>query len=267
VNGTARRLLFWVSVLLVAASPSSLSAADKLNVSVRGRTLTLAIYRPPARPAGTVLMGSGDVGWVGLAVSLADELCAQGYLVVGLNTRQYLSSFTSAKSHLQPADLHADFRTIRDALASQGLLVHPVILSGVSEGAALSVLAASDAANHTWIDGVITMGLPATAELAWRWTDVTAWISKRDADEPSFAPGDVIGGVAPVPLWMIQSKKDEYVSPEAYALLFARAGEPKQLTIIDASNHRFTDKRAELSTAYASGLTWISKHAAKGAGP
>ena len=119
MNGTARRLFFWVSVLLVAASPSSLSAADKLNVSVRGRTLTLAIYRPPARPAGTVLMGSGDVGWVGLAVSLADELCAQGYLVVGLNTRQYLSSFTFAKSHLQPADLHADFRTIRDALASR----------------------------------------------------------------------------------------------------------------------------------------------------
>ena len=270
MNGTGRRFLVWVSVLLIAliaASPSRVSAAEKLNVSVRGRTLTMAIYRPSARPAGTVLMGSGDVGWVGLAVSLAEELATQGYLVAGLNTRQYLSSFTSAKSHLQPADLQTDFRTIRDALAIQGLLIHPVILSGMSEGAALSVLAASDAANHGWIDGVITMGLPPTAELAWRWTDITAWISRRDADEPSFSPGDVIGGVAPVPLWMIQSRKDEYVSREAYERLFARAGEPKQLTIIDASNHRFTDKRAELSSAYASGLTWISKHPAKGPGP
>jgi alpha-beta hydrolase superfamily lysophospholipase len=252
---------------LVVASTSRVCAREKLDVPVRGQSLTLVIYRPPAAPRGTIVMGSGDVGWVGLAVSMAEDLSAQGYLVVGLNIRQYLSAFTSGKSHLQIEDEPTDYRTIADALKRNGMLVHPVILSGVSEGAALAALAASDARNHAWIDGAITMGIPPSAELAWRWTDAGAWITKRDVDEPSFAPKDVIGGVAPVPLFMIQSRKDEYVPPAEYQRLFAAAREPKQLVLIDASNHRFTDRREELRRAYAAGLAWIAQHAAKGKQP
>ena len=145
-------------------------------------------------------MGSGDVGWVGLAVSLAEEFSDEGYVVVGINVRQYLSSFASGRSHLEAVEEPADYRAIADYLRARGLLVHPVIVAGVSEGAALAVLAASDAKNHDWIDGVITMGLPATAELAWHWTDAASWITRRDADEPSFAPADVIARVSPLPL-------------------------------------------------------------------
>jgi pimeloyl-ACP methyl ester carboxylesterase len=129
----------------------------------------------------------------------------------------------------------------------------------MSEGAALAVLAASDPRNHDWIDGVITMGIPPTAELAWRWTDMGAWITKRDADEPSFAPADVIGAVSPVPLYMIQSSKDEYVPKAEYERLNAAARDPKKLVLIDASNHRFTDKRPELRAAYAAGLRWVAQ--------
>ena len=67
------------------------------------------------------------------------------------------------------------------------------------------------------------MGLPPTAELAWRWTDAGAWITKRDADEPSFAPRDVIARVSPVPLCMIQSTKDEYVSKAEVGAVARRA--------------------------------------------
>src|SRR5258708_39975550 len=144
-------------------------------------------------------MGSGDVGWVGLAVSMAEELSAQGYLVAGVNARQYLAAFTAAKSHLQPSDVPADYRVFVDRLKERHLLIRPVIVSGVSEGAALAVLAASDPKNHAWIDGVITMGLPATAALAWRWADLWAAAVKRDADEPSFAAGGVLAGASPPP--------------------------------------------------------------------
>ncbi len=98
------------------------------------------------------------------------------------------------------------------------------------------------------------MGLPPTAELAWRWTDVGAWITKRDANEPSFAPKDVIASVSPLPLYMIQSTKDEYVPQAEWERLLAGAREPKKQVLIDASNHRFTDKRPELGAAYAAGL-------------
>jgi fermentation-respiration switch protein FrsA (DUF1100 family) len=255
------------ALLLALALPATTSAAssEKLDLTVRGKTLTLAIYQPHAAPPrGTVVMGSGDVGWVGLAVWMAETLSDQGYLVVGVNIRQYLSAFTSGAAHLEVADAQADFHILGDVLRQKQLLARPVILSGVSEGAALAVLAASDRTNHDWIDGIITMGLPPTAELAWRWTDMSAWFTKRDADEPSFAPATVIASVSPLPLFMIQSRKDEFVSEADYQRFLATAREPKQLTLIDASNHRFTDRRQELRAAYFAGLAWIQERLARG---
>ena len=90
-------------------------------------------------------MGSGDVGWVGLAVSMAQQLNASGYTVAGVNVRQYLSAFSDGKSHLTTADVPRDYRVIADRLRGAHLLAAPVILSGVSEGAALSALAAGRA--------------------------------------------------------------------------------------------------------------------------
>jgi len=256
------RLLF-VAFLLV---PGIAGAAEKIDVSVRGKTLTLTLYRPAAgtAPRGTILMGSGDAGWVGLGVTMSEELSEQGYVVAGINVRQYLSSFTVGRSHVEMSDVPGDYRVFRDTLIQRGALIRPVVLSGMSEGAALAVLAAADAKNHDWIDGVITMGLPSSAELAWRWTDVSSLILKRDANEPSFAPNDVIAAVAPLPLYMIQSSKDEYVPKAEYDRLSATAREPKRLVVIDASNHRFTDKRPELQAAYAAGLAWIARASPRG---
>jgi fermentation-respiration switch protein FrsA (DUF1100 family) len=181
---------------------------------------------------------------------------------VGINSRHYLSKFTSGKEHVQPSDVPSDFRVIGDRLREKGMLTRPVIMSGVSEGAALAVLAASAEGSRAWIDGVITIGLPATAELAWRWTDVGSWITKRDADEPSFSSADFLPRVSPLPIYMIQSKKDEYVPVADQERFRAIAKEPKRQILIDASNHRFTDRRAELSAAYKAGLDWIAGLAA-----
>jgi dienelactone hydrolase len=248
---------------LATMCDTAAQAAEKVDIPLRGKTLTVTVYTPAAGSRGTIVMGSGDVGWVGLAASMAEELSSEGYLVVGINVRQYLSAFTSGQSHLQTADVPGDYRGLIDALKHSRRLASPLIVSGVSEGAALAVLAASDPANHRWIDGVITMGLPPTAELAWRWTDVGAWITKRDADEPAFAPKDVIATVAPLPLCMIQSTKDEYVTRAEWERLLAVARDPKKQILIDASNHRFTDKRADLGSAYRAGLAWIAQVATR----
>ncbi len=219
--------------------------------------LTLAIYRPAGPPKGTIVMGSGDVGWVGLSVSMAEFLCDRGYVVVGVNSRQYLSAFTNGKQHLTVDDAPGDFGEMRELLAARNLLFRPTILSGVSEGAAIAVLAASHVRNHPWLDGVVTMGVPAVAELAWRWRDFTAWITKGDANEPSFSPLDYIGHVAPVPLVMIQSTRDEYVTETDYRKFEASARHPKKLVLIDANNHRFTNKQHELRVEMLAALAWI----------
>jgi fermentation-respiration switch protein FrsA (DUF1100 family) len=244
-------------LLVFSAAPGFAAASTSMDVPVRGKTLTLAVYRPAGMPRGTIVMGSGDVGWVGLAVTMAEQLSGDGYIVAGLNVRQYLSAFCEGKSHLSEADVARDYAAIADALRARRLLVDPVIVSGVSEGAALSGLAAASASNHAWIDGVIAMGWPEIAELAWHWSDVTAWILKRDANEPSFHAHEIVASIAPVPLALIQSTKDEYVPASDYRRIYDTARDPKKQFLIDANNHRFTNRPRELRDDYAAALEWI----------
>mgnify|MGYP003345653393 CR=1 FL=1 len=84
--------------------------------------------------------------------------------------------------------------------------------------------AAASPANHAWVAGVITMGLPQLSEIAWRWSDFTSWITKKDADEPSVRATDFLAAIAPLPLVMIQSSKDEYVPEADYRLMDRTAG-------------------------------------------
>ena len=231
--------------------------ADRIDMPLRGHVMALTVYRPAGAAKGTVIMASGDVGWVGLAASRAQELSSDGYVVVGVNVREYLSSFTSKAAHLQPADIQHDFGELARFLRSKGLLPPPVVVSGVSEGAGIVVVAAAAAENHDWISGVITMGLPQLSEIAWRWSDFTSWITKKDADEPSVKATDYLSAISPLPLVMIQSTKDEYVPEADYRAMEKTAREPKRQVLIAASNHRFTDRIAELRAAYADALNWI----------
>jgi fermentation-respiration switch protein FrsA (DUF1100 family) len=247
-------------MVCLCSTGSFAAPAERLDISLRGQRLSLSVYypnRPPSQVKGTILMGSGDVGWVGLAVSMAELLSDQGYVVVGINIREYLAAYTSKKRHLETSEVPGDYAEIAAFLRGRGLLREPVMVSGVSEGAGLAILAASDPANHAWITGVITMGLPGTVDLAWRWTDFTSWITKKESGEPSFASRDYVAKVSPLPLYMIQSIRDEYVTEREYRDIEAAARPPRTLVLIAASNHRFTDKIAELHQAYLAGLEGI----------
>jgi len=254
-----RSVMLALMLTLVGLRPAVAAKVteEKLDFPLRGKQMDLTLYVPAAAPKGTIIMGSGDVGWVGLAVDLSKYLAPEGYVVVGVNVRQYLSAFTTSSGHLTPEQAQEDFSAMAGFLKARGLLPRPVVVAGVSEGAALAVLVAAQPKNHTWIDGVMTMGLPASAEIAWRWSDFTTWITKKNAKEPSFEAKDYIAGVSPLPLWMIQSTKDEYVPKADYEMLDAAAREPKRLILIDASNHRFTDRIAELRQQVQAGLSWI----------
>jgi alpha-beta hydrolase superfamily lysophospholipase len=235
---------------------------QKLPFVVRTKALTLTVYRPAGTPQGTVIMGSGDAGWVGLAVRMSEFLAQQGLIVIGFNVREYLSSFTAGNQHVSIADVRSDYHAMSELLAHTGLVHRPVLLSGVSEGAALAVVAAGDPGSRTWVDGVVAIGLPTTAELAWRWMDIAALITRRDADEPSFAPWDYVGAVSPIPLAMIQSSTDEYITEADRVRLLSAARAPKRLTMIAAANHRFTDKLPELRNELLAAIAWVNSAAA-----
>ena len=247
-----------IACAVISALAPDAAASEKLPITIRGKVVTLELYRPTlaATPKGTVLMSSGDVGWVGLAVDLAGFLARQGYAVIGINSRQYLSVFTSGTAHVTPAEVTRDYAAIAQWLHERRTLWDPVIVAGVSEGAALAVLAGAGA-NHAWVKGVMTLGLPASAELAWRLRDLMKWITRQDPGEPSFEPKDFLPLVSPRPLWMIQSTRDEYVTPRDYQQLEAAARSPKRLVLVDAANHRFTDRLPALREHVLEGLRWM----------
>ncbi len=260
-----KRLLSIVLLVVAVQLPAAAAFAyESVSFGVRGKTLTLAVYRPATgKPKGTVFMGSGDVGWVGLATEMAEFLSAQGYNVIGINVRQYLAAFTSGRTTLTTREPPQDYGELAAFLRQRNLLAPPVIVGGVSEGAALAVLAAASEKNHEWIGGVLTMGLPPTAELGWRWTDFTSWISKKDPDEPMFAPKDFLPRIAGIPICLIHSTKDEYVTEADYRLFERVAPEPKKFILIKASNHRFTDQKDELKRQVTGCVEWIRGQAAK----
>jgi dienelactone hydrolase len=253
-----RLLLVALAALMLHGAARDAAAMETLTITLRGKPITLYVYRAAgATPKGTILMGSGDVGWVGLGVEMAEWLAGQGYHAIGINMRQYLSAFTSGKQTLTTADPPGDYEQIAVFLRARRLLVAPVILSGMSEGAAFAVLAASAEKNHAWVNGVMTMGLPPTAELGWRWSDFTSWITKADPNEPMFEPRKFLAGVAPIPLCLIHSTKDEYVTEADWKAFEKTAGPPKKLILINASNHRFTDRKDELKQRVLECLKWM----------
>jgi len=245
------KLALSAAALLVASAGSGASDA---SIELRGRAQQLAVYGPAAGPP--VILGSGDLGWAGFVVHVAELLAGKGYRVIGFNTRAYLSSFTAADSALTPADVAADYRQLVEHARGSGS-ARPV-LAGVSEGAGLAVLAATFPEVKMRAAGVLGLGLPDQTALGWRWRDAAVWVTKKAPKEPSFMVRDVIARVSPVPLAEIHSTRDEFLSLEDARSMFARAGEPKRMWVVEAANHRFSNNRPELDRSVLEALQWIA---------
>ena len=117
-------------VSLAGVTPAGASRSRTLEVTLRGRKQFLEMYEPSsAAPIkGTVIMGSGDVGWVGLAVTLAEYLSDRGFVVAGVNVRTYLASYSEGKSHVTVQEISDDYRDIATCLKDGGLLHAPLVL-------------------------------------------------------------------------------------------------------------------------------------------
>ena len=205
-----------------------------------------------------MIVSSGDGGWIHLAPHVAEVLAAHGLLVVGFDARAYLSSFTSRESTLRPDEEPADYRVLAQ-FASKATGRKPILV-GVSEGAGLSVLAATDRDTKAAVKGVIALGLPNMNELAWRWKDMSIYVTHRVPNEPGFRTEDIVNRVAPIPLAAIHSTHDEFVAVADASRLLDRAGDPKRLWIVPASDHRFSDNLKELDRQLLEAIAWVNEH-------
>lgn len=131
---------------------------------------------------------------------------------------------------------------------------------GVSEGAGLSLLAATDPRTQAVISGVVGLGLPDVNELGWRWKDSIIYLTHGVPKEPTFSAAAIAGRVAPLPLAAIHSTTDEFVPVSQIEQLMRGAKEPKKLWIVSASNHRFSDNLAEFDRRLLEAVEWIKQN-------
>jgi hypothetical protein len=229
------------------------SASGQDTIVLRGKQQEL--YLSGRNGGLPVILSSGDLGWAGLVVHVAEYLSSQGFYVVGFNTRSYLASFTGKSGTLSPKDVPGDYMKLVE-FVGQFSTAKPILV-GISEGAGLSVLAVSSPALKDHVQGILGLGLPDQNELGWKWQDFTIWITKRSPREPGFMVEDIIGTVAPLPLAEIHSTHDEFLPLEKAKELFLLAGSPKKMWVVEAANHRFSDNRSELDRCIREALTWI----------
>jgi alpha-beta hydrolase superfamily lysophospholipase len=227
------------------------------TVAIRGHQQSLYIYG--SAQGAPVIVSSGDGGWVHLGPHVADLLAARGFYVIGFDVKVYLSSYTSARSTLRPEEEPADYRVLTE-FATRATGKKPILI-GVSEGAGLSVLAATDPNTRSGIAGVIGLGLPDLNELGWRWKDMLIYLTHRAPNEPSFSAAAIVDRVAPLPLAAIHSSHDEFVPVSDVERILKAAHEPKRLWIVNASNHRFGDNLAEFDRTLIEAIGWVNAHA------
>lgn len=222
-------------------------------VSIRGHEETLYVYGPPA--GDPVIVSSGDGGWIHLGPYVAELLAAHGYYVIGFDVKAYLSSFTTRRSTLRTEDEPGDYHVLTQ-LAIKATGRRPILI-GVSEGAGLSVLAATDAQTKADIAGVIGLGLPDLNELGWRWKDALIYLTHRPPNEPAFSAAAIVDRVAPIPLAAIHSTHDEFVPLAEVQRVMNAAREPKRLWIVNASNHRFSDNLGDFNRQLLDAIAWV----------
>jgi dienelactone hydrolase len=254
-----RLAVLTISTACIVTMASDVWAQTRETVTIRGESQSLRVYG--ARGGIPVIVSSGDGGWIHLGPHVAEVLAAKGFFVVGFDVKEYLERFTSGKTTLSPEDEPGDYKVITD-FAARGSNEKPILI-GVSEGAGLSVLAASDPRVKTAIAGVIGLGLPDLNELGWRWKDAEIYFTHRTPHEPTFSVAAIVDRVTPVPLGAIHSTKDEFVPVAQVQQVFDRAKEPKKLWIINASDHRFSDNMAEFDQRLLEAITWVTGHSAR----
>lgn len=228
-------------------------SAHAERLTLRGQEQTLHVYGQRGGPPA--LVASGDGGWVHLGPEVAEFLAGKGYFVVGLDSKAYLASFTHGTTTLTVQDVPSDFAALL-AYTGQGSKTPPLVV-GVSEGAALAVLAAAQDAVRSKALGVIGLGLPDQAELGWRFRDSVIYVTKGVPREPLFSTAEVIAGVAPLPLVAIHSTKDEFVPADEVTRVMSRAREPKKLVFLEAENHRFSGREQDLYQKILEAIAWI----------
>ena len=196
---------------------------------------------------------------------LAETICREGFMVLIFNFRGTGKSGGNLDLPGWTKDLRAaiDYLWSLDKVDKQRLS-----LLGFSGGAAVSVCVA---AQDGRVSGVAACACPTGFNRYHEENEPQSIIDHfrsigaiRDADFPlsveawgdSFrlvSPIECVAGIAPRALLLVHGDQDETVDISHAYKLFEKAGEPKQIAVIDGAGHRLRQN----SRVVAAVLTWL----------
>jgi len=200
--------------------------------------------------------------------ALAEQICRQGFAVLIFNFR----GTGASGGNLDILGWTRDLKAVIDYLCALPEVDRShLYLLGFSGGAAVSVYVA---AQDTRVSSVVTCACPAEFTFFTKVEEPQSLIDHfrsigaiRDDDFPPSAqewlggfklvrPIDYVAGISPRPLLLVHGSKDETVEVSQAHKLYAQAGEPKQLVIVEGAGHRLRQN----DEAMAIVLGWLKSH-------
>ena len=200
--------------------------------------------------------------------ALAEQICRQGFAVLIFNFR----GTGASGGNLDILGWTRDLKAAIDYLcALPEVDKSRLSLLGFSGGAAVGVYVASQ---DNRVSSVVACACPAEFTFFNEVDESQSVVDHfrsigaiRDDDFPPSAqewlggfklvrPLDYVAGISPRPLLLVQGSKDETVEVSQAYKLYARAGEPKQLVIVEGAGHRLRQN----DEAMAIVLGWLKSH-------
>ena len=161
-------LLLGVTGCASRTPPVALPTQSRSIVRVQHRWLGLHLSRPASNTSRhpLVVFVTGDGGWRGKDLDAFNHLAGWGYPVVAFSAPDYLNHLAHGMESVLPSVLANDFiGVIEAARRDLGLPTElPVVLTGVSRGADLVVVAAAQEALRMPVAGVLAVALTKEEE-------------------------------------------------------------------------------------------------------
>jgi hypothetical protein len=226
------------------ADPHPGQVRERPEIALGDDSLKLHLVRPAGEASPRVLLFhvTGDSGWHGLDPLYFDTLASHGHTLAGASARGIRARLGSLGSDATPARL-ADEYVRLIGIAEQRLHLAPgtpVVITGLSRGAGLAVVAASQPALARRIAGVLLMGLTAD----------------ENNVRPTAFPFELLPRIDR-PLVLLQSTQDRHVAAVKARQLFGPDVPGRKMVVIEANGHTFGGNRDELFRQVESGLDWI----------
>jgi predicted alpha/beta hydrolase family esterase len=228
------------------------------TVTLYGHPLELHLSTLGSGHEPLLVFATGDGGWRGYDLDTYQHLVSWGYPVAGFSAPEYIKYLRGEDETTTPVRLATDYMLIVERAKRELRLATdtPVILVGVSRGAGLAVVAAGQPLLQPQLAGVLAVALTKEEEHV-RFRRRRS--SRASAESLMLQTYQYLPNLDVVPLEVIQSTNDNYVTAAEARELFGHDTGRRRLVAIDSKNHSFSDAREELYAAMQESLEWLRR--------